>query len=229
MCPVTSQCFTLCTSRFSWPCQVKAGFEQCYANAARSVVGASWAVVERWAQQALALSEPDPLACLLGLGYRLEWAELSCCGILIRARTDLATRMVTLDWLACEDLAKHVKRLLLTSSTDLLCYVHSVEQNLAVTSDSDGVQIGLSGEQRLTLAAAHTLLGPVFIAPRAYEQPNLGQGLAEVLQIIPVVLAHELFHILQPQCPPSLAEASANLFAAGLRHLSYYPGCLDIR
>jgi len=42
-----------------------------------------------------------------------------------------------------------------------------------------------------------------------------------------IVLAHELFHLLAPGCPPERAEMSAHLFATLLLKLPHYAGLLD--
>jgi len=42
------------------------------------------------------------------------------------------------------------------------------------------------------------------------------------------ILAHELFHVLAPACPESLAELAAHLFAGGLLNLQDFPGAIDL-
>ena len=42
-----------------------------------------------------------------------------------------------------------------------------------------------------------------------------------------VVMAHEVFHLLSPQCPAGLAEAAAHLFAARCCGLEEFPGNWD--
>ncbi len=42
------------------------------------------------------------------------------------------------------------------------------------------------------------------------------------------ILAHELFHVLEPECPEDLAELSAHLFAGRLLNLEEFPGALDL-
>ena len=43
-----------------------------------------------------------------------------------------------------------------------------------------------------------------------------------------VVVAHEVFHLLSPDCPGSLAEAAAHLFAARCCGLDEFPGIWDL-
>lgn len=42
------------------------------------------------------------------------------------------------------------------------------------------------------------------------------------------ILAHELFHILEPACPEPLAELAAHLFAGAFLNLRDFPGAIDL-
>lgn len=42
------------------------------------------------------------------------------------------------------------------------------------------------------------------------------------------ILAHELFHVLEPACPEPLAELAAHLFAGALLNLRDFPGAIDL-
>ena len=43
-----------------------------------------------------------------------------------------------------------------------------------------------------------------------------------------LVLAHELFHVLEPGCPRRLAELAAHLFAGALLGMRHFPGAVDL-
>jgi len=53
-----------------------------------------------------------------------------------------------------------------------------------------------------------------------------GRGLAG--QARERILAHELFHVLEPACPEPLAELAAHLFAGVFLSLEDFPGAIDL-
>jgi len=47
-------------------------------------------------------------------------------------------------------------------------------------------------------------------------------------QLTEVILAHELFHLLCPDCPAPFQEAAAHMFAARVAKLEGFPGLWDL-
>lgn len=47
-------------------------------------------------------------------------------------------------------------------------------------------------------------------------------------QLTEVILAHELFHLLCPDCPAPVQEATAHLFAARVAQIQDFPGLWDL-
>ncbi len=77
---------------------------------------------------------------------------------------------------------------------------------------------------RVDLAGLQVLLDPEGLA-------DLDRRLREsgvAVEARPLVLAHELFHVLDPGCPGRLAELAAHLFAGELLGLGDFAGAVDL-
>ena len=77
---------------------------------------------------------------------------------------------------------------------------------------------------RVDLARRRILVDPQGLEDLSTRLLRRGLG-GEALQRI---LAHELFHVLDPACPEALAELAAHLFATDLLGLEDFAGCLDL-
>lgn len=68
----------------------------------------------------------------------------------------------------------------------------------------------------------------VLYDPRALQDLGRAMDWADLPgEPLELMLAHELFHLLDPGCPSHLAEGAAHMFATRLLGLPYYLGTLD--
>lgn len=78
---------------------------------------------------------------------------------------------------------------------------------------------------RLELDQGRLLYDPA--AARRLGEAMAWGGLDRPADPLDLVLAHELFHVLEPECPEPEAEAAAHLFATELLKLDYFAGSVD--